>query len=138
MKKLVVAALLTILVTACTKKEENTINSGTSTTDSTIVIDQTTVTEDSSRVISTDSITAKNFRYQSDDARTNFSVTYSADGSTAEVKNETTGETYSMKSAVSASGAKYENESGYYFWEHQGEFSFGRGENDLISGKVLR
>lgn len=77
-------------------------------------------------------------QYISTDGKTKFLVTYTPDTSAALVVNQTTGESYNMRPAVTASGSRLEDEKGNYFVTHQGNFYFGKDEKDLIKGKEVK
>ena len=151
MKKLLFAASFALIATACEKKQEtgtittqNTeiANPETTTTTTVTPVDSATAIAHTDKVTTADkTVTTKNttgevYHYISNDKKTEFSVIYDAEKGTAAVKNETTGKTYDMKTVVSASGAKYQDKDGNYFWEHQGGFVFGKGNQDLIEGKL--
>lgn len=76
--------------------------------------------------------------YVSEDGKTKFVVTYTPDTSAALVTNQTTGESYNMKPASTASGSRLEDGKGNYFESHQGEFSFGKNGKDIVKGKETK
>lgn len=88
-------------------------------------------------VVSVDSVVAgmETIAYLSEDGKTEFSVVYDADRGLASVTNVTTGETYQMKNVVSASGAKFQDDNGYYFWSSKDGFLFGKDDKDLVKGQ---
>lgn len=153
-KRILFATAFAVAAVSCTKKEDTgTITTQETTTSHPETTTSTTVTpvDSATAVISTSkstttaeqttttkTTTGEVFNYVSDDAKTKFSAIYDADKGTAAVKNETTGQTYDMKSAVSGSGSKYADKDGYFFWTHQGEFTFGKGDKDLIHGKKVK
>lgn len=122
-KNLFALAALAALTVSCKKEvQHNEVN-----VDSTTVVatsDSTKIQENAPEV----SVTS----YASNDGKTVF--TLSTNGEQATLKNETTGQEYQMKSAMSASGAKYEDAEGRFFWTHQRTFSFGKGEDNEIEG----
>lgn len=151
MKKLLFAASFALIAISCEKKQEtgtittqNTeiTNPETTTTttvtpvDSTTAIAQTEKVTTADKTVTTKTTTGEVYHYISNDRKTEFSVIFDAEKGTAAVKNETTGKTYDMKTTVSASGAKYQDKDGNFFWEHQGEFIFGKGDQDLVQGKM--
>ena len=154
MKKLLLASAAVIVLASCSKKQEETgaitteettmTNPDTTTTtvvtpvDSATAVTEATTATTADQTNTTKSTTGEVYKYTSDDSKTNFSVIYDAEKGTAAVKNETTGKTYDMKNAVSGSGAKFEDKDGNFFWTHQGEFTFGKGEKDLIKGKEVK
>lgn len=139
MKILVIAAGFLAAV-SCSKKDETQI--ATSATDSTTVTADHTVTVTDSAAISptvvaSDSSTVTE-KYVSDDGKTEFTAVFNPAESKAVVTNKTTGTVYHMTSAVSGSGAKFTDKDGNFFWEHQGEFTFGKDGKDQIQGKVSK
>ena len=151
-KKLFFAAAIALVAVSCSKKEEGAITtSETETTNPETTVTTTTTPVDSAtsvtstekvtiadQVTTTKTTTGKVYKFVSNDGKTTFSAIYNNDEGTAAVKNETTGKTYDMKSAVSGSGAKFEDKDGNFFWTHQGEFEFGKGEKTEISGKEVK
>ena len=45
---------------------------------------------------------------------------------------------YDFKQVVSASGAKYENENGFFFWSKGGKAFFGQNDTDIYTGLTLK
>ncbi len=151
MKKMLFAASFALIAIACEKKQEtgsittqsteiaNPVTTTTTTItpiDSAAVIAQTEKVTTADKTVTTKTTTGEVYHYISNDKKTEFSVIYDSENGRAAVKNETTGKTYDMKNVVSGSGAKYQDKDGNYFWEHQGGFVFGKGDNDLIEGKL--
>lgn len=133
-KKFLVAAVLATFTIACSKKAETTDSATTvdSTATETVVDSSNAPAKDSAAVAATATETAT---YVSNDGKTTFTATFNAEEGTAVVKNETTGETYNMKSAVSADGAKFADDKGNFFWTHKDGFDFGKDDKTTITGK---
>ena len=151
--KLFISALVAVSMMSCSKKndtgsittqETKTTNPETTTTttvtpvDSTTAIKESTTTQTADKTTTTKTTTGEVYHYESNDGKTKFSAIFDADKGTAAVKNETTGTSYDMKSAVSADGAKYQDKDGNFFWTHKKEFDFGKGDNITISGKEVK
>lgn len=148
MKKFILASAVVLTVVSCNKKEEGSITTqettttnpetSTSTTvtpiDSTTAVKETTTATSKEQTTTTKTTTGEVYHYVSHDGKTKFSAIYDADKGTAAIKNETSGKTYEMKNVPSGSGAKYADSEGYYFWEHQGEFYFGKDDQELVTG----
>lgn len=153
MKKIVFAAALALVAVSCNKKEEtgaittqetstSTPETSTTTTvtpvDSATAVTETTTASTTDKTTTTKTTTGEVIKYKSEDGKTTFSVIFDAEKGTAAVKNESSGKTYDMKSAVSGSGSKYQDKDGNFFWTHQGEFTFGKGDKDEIKGKEVK
>ena len=78
--------------------------------------------------------------YVSDDGNTRFRVlTPPADNPDAKrIRDESTSEEYVLIRARSASGVKYENADGYFFWTKGDDFMWGKGEETLVRGKLRK
>lgn len=133
MKKAFLAAFAIALVAvSCEKKEETVTETTVEETTPVTTVDTTSVaTTEPTAAVATNTI-----KYESTDGKTTFNVVYDANAGTAVVTNETTGTVYNMKSAVSGSGARYEDADKNFFQEHQGGFQFGQGETTQVEGKV--
>lgn len=148
MTKIVIAAALTATVLSCKKQETTTTDQNTEKGLSAVTADSAKVSKDSASTAvlpesssSTATATDTNgeiFHYISNDGKTKFSATAEKADGTITVRNETTGKTYTMKSVPSGSGSKSEDIDGNYFWTHQGNFYFGKGDTTLIEGKAVR
>lgn len=153
MKKLVFAAAIAIVAVSCDKKKEegsittqetttSTPETSTTTTvapvDSATAVSETTTSTTTDHTTTTKTTTGEVYNYVSDDGKTKFEAIYDADQGIAAVKNVTTGKTYNMKNVPSGSGSKYQDKVGHFFWTHQGEFTFGRGDKDEIKGKEAK
>lgn len=149
-KQFLFAALIAAAAVSCNKKEETgaittqetttaTPETTTTTTvtpvDSTTAVAQTQTATTQDKTTTTKTTTGEVETFVSNDGKTTFSVIFDNENQTAAVKNETTGKTYDMKSVTSGSGAKFADKDGNFFWEHQGEFTFGKGDKDEIEGK---
>ncbi|MFB9119768.1 MliC family protein [Bergeyella porcorum] len=131
MKKIFFAAMGAALVlTACNKKEQ--VETETVVVEEPVKVDS--VTTDSVAVAS-DVVTAN---YVSNDGKTKFKAVFNTAEGTAEVTNETTGKVYQMKSAVSASGSKFEDADKNFFWTSKEGFMFGNGDTTEIEGKEVK
>ncbi|NAW51221.1 hypothetical protein GNY06_07475 [Elizabethkingia argentiflava] len=52
------------------------------------------------------------------------------------IRNENDGRVYDMKLVPTASGDKYEDKEGNYFWTKEDDFMFGKGDNVVAEGKI--
>lgn len=152
-KKLFFAAALALVAMSCSKKNETgsitteetttsnpetTINTTVTPVDSATSLKETQSVTTADQTTTTKTTTGEVYHYISNDGKTKFSAIYDPEKGTAAVKNETTGQTYDMKSVVSGSGSKFEDADKNFWWTHQGEFNFGKGDKDLILGKEVK
>ncbi|QOR73173.1 MliC family protein [Cruoricaptor ignavus] len=123
MKNFIMALAAAVALASCAKKESESMTTETG----------------SAPVTETQAAPAATYEmaYQSEDGRTRFHAVYNPDQGTARVTNEAEGKTYEMQTAQSASGAKFTDKEGYFFWTHQGEFEFGKGEETLVKGREI-
>lgn len=119
MKKLMLMAIAGIALVACTGEKKQ----------------DTTVAEDTMATVETvEAPEVAPVNYVSEDGTREFEVVFGED--TATVKDVTNNVTYEMTIAVSASGAKYEDAEGNFFWTKGEEFTFGKGEENICMGMV--
>lgn len=133
MKKILFGIVVLSIVVACnTKKEkaETTDLQKDSTNvdpkvDSTKPSTQVTVNNDGPLYISKDK--EYNFRVISKDE----------EGKPAKIllRNEISGRIYDMERVISASGEKYQDADGNYFWIKGDDFTFGKADKEIIEGK---
>ena len=57
---------------------------------------------------------------------------------TLNLKDLTNDKIYNLKQVVSASGAKYEDENGFFFWSKGDEAFFGQNDTDIYTGLTLK
>lgn len=152
-RKLFFSAALALVAMSCSKKNETgsitteetttsnpetTINTTVTPIDSATSLKETQSVTTADQTTTTKTTTGEVYRYISNDGKTKFSAIYDPEKGTVALKNETTGQTYDMKSVVSGSGSKYEDADKNFWWTHQGEFNFGKGDKDLILGKEVK
>lgn len=141
MKYFTMALAAALIMTACKKSEVATDDQ--TTIDSVAVVDQTTVATDSTAI--NDSIVGTppmNYGdegrvYVSQDGDAKFRVLSDGNESLS-FKNEITGEIFKMKQVRAASGEKYEDANGNFMWFKCEEFLFGKGEENISSGKLQK
>ena len=60
------------------------------------------------------------------------------DPETIRLRDEGTGNDYVLNHVAAASGVKYENDQGYFFWTKGEEFMWGKGGETLQQGKMRK
>ncbi|AZI21012.1 MliC family protein [Chryseobacterium taklimakanense] len=123
-RKLFFAAALALVAMSCSKKNETgsitteetttsnpetTINTTVTPIDSATSLKETQSVTTADQTTTTKTTTGEVYRYISNDGKTKFRAIYEPEKGTVVLKNETTGQTYNMKSVVSGSGSKYED-----------------------------
>ena len=101
--------------------------------------DATTTTVDSTVVVETPAVAEPiTYGYESTDGKQHFEMTFVDDTrETISLKDVEGNAIYEMKIAVSADGAKWENEEGFFFWTKGETFTFGQGDKNLFEGKEI-
>lgn len=122
-----------ILLTACQKSDTTKVNENE---DSVQLVGQTTAI--------TDSLASPPVNYGdegrvyvSEDGKTEFRILSDGNESLS-FKNETSGEIFEMKQVRSGSGEKYEDAAGNFMWFKGEEFLYGKGEENIASGKLKK
>ena len=102
--------------------------------------DATTTTVDSTAMVVEAPVVAEPevFNYATADGKQHFELTVTGENrENATLKDIEGNVVYEMKNAVSADGAKWENEEGVYFWTKGDAFYFGKGEEQLCEGALV-
>ena len=102
--------------------------------------DATTTTVDSTAMVVEAPVVAEPevFNYATADGKQHFELTVTGENrENATLKDVEGNVVYELKNAVSADGAKWENEEGYYFWTKGDSFYFGKGEEQLCEGALV-
>lgn len=76
------------------------------------------------------------FIFISNDSTYRFRAIYRNEAESLLLEDETHGKAYILKQAGAASGAKYEDNQGNFFWSKGSEFMWGKGEEIVTMGKL--
>lgn len=124
MKKFMLIVVAGLALVACNKEKKN----------------ETVITEDPTPMVVEAPVVAEpeTFNYATADGKQHFELTVTGeDRENATLKDVEGNVVYEMKHAVSADGAKWENEEGYYFWTKGDSFYFGKGDKQLCEGALV-
>ena len=124
MKKFMLIVVAGLALVACNKEKKN----------------ETVITEDPTPMVVEAPVVAESetFNYATTDGKQHFELTVTGeDRENATLKDVEGNVVYEMKHAVSADGAKWENEEGYYFWTKGDSFYFGKGDKQLCEGALV-
>ncbi|MDD6928523.1 MAG: MliC family protein [Porphyromonas sp.] len=124
MKKFMLIVAAGLALVACNKEKK----------------DATTTTEDSTAMVVEAPVVAepKVFNYATADGKQHFEMTVTDDTyDNITLKDVEGNVVYEMKTAVSADGAKWESEEGYYFWTKGNTFYFGKDDKQLCEGALV-
>lgn len=124
MKKFMLIVVAGLALVACNKEKKN----------------ETVITEDPTPMVAEAPVVAEPevFNYATADGKQHFELTVTGENrENATLKDIEGNVVYEMKNAVSADGAKWENEEGVYFWTKGDAFYFGKGEEQLCEGTLV-
>jgi hypothetical protein len=122
MKKFMLIAAAGLLLVACNTEKKDT----------------TTATEDSTAIEAPVVAESDVLNYESTDGKQHFEVSFMDEArDSMKLVNVEESVFYLMKHAVSADGAKWEDENGNYFWTKGEEFYFGQGDKQLCEGHLV-
>ena len=123
MKKFMLIVAAGLALVACNTEKKD----ATTTVDSTAIVAEAPVVAE-----------PEVFNYATADGKQHFELTVTGENrENATLKDIEGNVVYELKNAVSADGAKWENEEGYYFWTKGDAFYFGKGEEQLCEGALV-
>ena len=135
MKKVLLGIVaLAIIVAACNSKKEKS-DAETLTKNDSVVVDQ----KDSTAVNTKIEVDNDGSLYISSDEQYHFRIISKQDESKPAkilLRNDISGRIYDMERVISASGEKYQDVDGNYFWLKGDNFSFGKGDKVVAEGSI--
>ncbi|WP_337084593.1 MliC family protein [Elizabethkingia anophelis] len=133
MKKVLLGIVaLAIIVAACNSKKEKS-DAETLTKNDSVVVDQ----KDSTAVNTKIEVDNDGSLYISSDEQYHFRIISKQDESKPAkilLRNDISGRIYDMERVISASGEKYQDVDGNYFWLKGDNFSFGKADKVVAEG----
>ncbi|EQB93624.1 MliC family protein [Elizabethkingia anophelis] len=135
MKKVLLGIVaLAIIVAACNSKKEKS-DAETLTKNDSVVVDQ----KDSTAVNTKIEVDNDGSLYISSDEQYHFRIISKQDESKPAkilLRNDISGRIYDMERVISASGEKYQDVDGNYFWLKGDNFSFGKADKVVAEGSL--
>ncbi|MDV3951382.1 hypothetical protein CMT77_04040 [Elizabethkingia anophelis] len=135
MKKVLLGIVaLAIIVAACNSKKEKS-DAETLTKNDSVVVDQ----KDSTAVNTKIEVNNDGSLYISSDEQYHFRIISKQDESKPAkilLRNDISGRIYDMERVISASGEKYQDVDGNYFWLKGDNFSFGKADKVVAEGSI--
>ncbi|MCT3661691.1 hypothetical protein HZR00_04070 [Elizabethkingia anophelis] len=135
MKKVLLGIVaLAIIVAACNSKKEKS-DAETLTKNDSVVVDQ----KDSTAVNTKIEVDNDGSLYISSDEQYHFRIISKQDESKPAkilLRNDISGRIYDMERVISASGEKYQDVDGNYFWLKGYNFSFGKADKVVAEGSI--
>ncbi|CAI9675899.1 MliC family protein [Elizabethkingia anophelis] len=135
MKKVLLGIVtLAIIVAACNSKKEKS-DAETLTKNDSVVVDQ----KDSTAVNTKIEVDNDGSLYISSDEQYHFRIISKQDESKPAkilLRNDISGRIYDMERVISASGEKYQDVDGNYFWLKGDNFSFGKADKVVAEGSI--
>ncbi|AQW89406.1 MliC family protein [Elizabethkingia anophelis] len=135
MKKVLLGIVaLAIIVAACNSKKEKS-DAETLTKNDSVVVDQ----KDSTAVNTKIEVDNDGSLYISSDEQYHFRIiSKQEDSKPAKIllRNDISGRIYDMERVISASGEKYQDVDGNYFWLKGDNFSFGKADKVVAEGSI--
>ncbi|QQM27386.1 MliC family protein [Elizabethkingia sp. M8] len=135
MKKVLLGIVaLAIIVAACNSKKEKS-DAETLTKNDSVVVDQ----KDSTAVNTKIEVDNDGSLYISSDEQYHFRIISKQDESKPAkilLRNDISGRIYDMERVISASGEKYQDVDGNYFWLKGDNFSFGKADKVVTEGSI--
>ncbi|MCT4285911.1 hypothetical protein CMU66_16870 [Elizabethkingia anophelis] len=135
MKKVLLGIVaLPIIVAACNSKKEKS-DAETLTKNDSVVVDQ----KDSTAVNTKIEVDNDGSLYISSDEQYHFRIISKQDESKPAkilLRNDISGRIYDMERVISASGEKYQDVDGNYFWLKGDNFSFGKADKVVAEGSI--
>ncbi|CAI9686027.1 MliC family protein [Elizabethkingia anophelis] len=135
MKKVLLGIVaLAIIVAACNSKKEKS-DAETLTKNDSVVVDQ----KDSTAVNTKIEVDNDGSLYISSDEQYHFRIiSKQEDSKPAKIllRNDISGRIYDMERVISASGEKYQDVDGNYFWLKGDNFSFGKADKVVAEGSL--
>lgn len=135
MKKVLLGIVaLAIIVAACNSKKEKS-DAETLTKNDSVVVDQ----KDSTAVNTKIEVDNDGSLYISSDEQYHFRIISKQDESKPAkilLRNDISGRIYDMERVISASGEKYQDVDGNYFWLKGDNFSFGKADKLVAEGSI--
>ncbi|MCT3733370.1 MliC family protein [Elizabethkingia anophelis] len=135
MKKVLLGIVaLAIIVAACNSKKEKS-DAETLTKNDSVVVDQ----KDSTAVNTKIEVDNDGSLYISSDEQYHFRIISKQDESKPAkilLRNDISGRIYDMERVISASGEKYQDVDGNYFWLKGDNFSFGKADKVVAEGCI--
>ncbi|ATC38040.1 MliC family protein [Elizabethkingia anophelis] len=135
MKKVLLGIVaLAIIVAACNSKKEKS-DAETLTKNDSVVVDQ----KDSTAVNTKIEFDNDGSLYISSDEQYHFRIISKQDESKPAkilLRNDISGRIYDMERVISASGEKYQDVDGNYFWLKGDNFSFGKADKVVAEGSI--
>ncbi|MCT4023040.1 MliC family protein [Elizabethkingia anophelis] len=135
MKKVLLGIVaLAIIVAACNSKKEKS-DAETLTKNDSVVVDQ----KDSTAVNTKIEVDNDGSLYISSDEQYHLRIISKQDESKPAkilLRNDISGRIYDMERVISASGEKYQDVDGNYFWLKGDNFSFGKADKVVAEGSI--
>ncbi|MCL1033674.1 MliC family protein [Elizabethkingia anophelis] len=135
MKKVLLGIVaLAIIVAACNSKKEKS-DAETLTKNDSVVVDQ----KDSTAVNTKIEVDNDGSLYISSNEQYHFRIISKQDESKPAkilLRNDISGRIYDMERVISASGEKYQDVDGNYFWLKGDNFSFGKADKVVAEGSI--
>ncbi|KUY29765.1 hypothetical protein [Elizabethkingia ursingii] len=127
-------AALAIIVAACNSKKEKS-EAETLTKNDSVAVEK----KDSTAVNTKIDIDNDGSLYISSDEQYHFRIISKQDDSKPAkilLRNDISGRIYDMERVISASGEKYQDADGNYFWLKEDDFSFGKADKVVAEGSI--
>ncbi|MCT4212911.1 MliC family protein [Elizabethkingia anophelis] len=135
MKKVLLGIVaLAIIVAACNSKKEKS-DAETLTKNDSVVVDQKGSTAVNTKI----EVDNDGSLYISSDEQYHFRIISKQDESKPAkilLRNDISGRIYDMERVISASGEKYQDVDGNYFWLKGDNFSFGKADKVVAEGSI--